>query len=189
MKPFGAGPKRRRSGAGLPPGPRAVSVLARRSPAKRSPFKRKPLNSGLGASALPLMSAMDMGSSAAGDQPCNIKVAGRVRPENEREMAGASRWFKWELLGSWTMQWSCTIWSGSHVKMCNYIAVGLWITNLSWFTSSFKPLIPPSHFLTGHFVTPRSPSVRLPLLFLFIWGPPIGCHFYYEVNFSTKHLQ
>ena len=91
MKPFGAGPKRRRSGAGLPPGPRAVSVLARRSPAKRSPFKRKPLNSGLGASALPLMSAMDMGSSAAGDQPCNIKVAVRVRPENEREMAGASR--------------------------------------------------------------------------------------------------
>ncbi len=86
MKPFGPGPKKRRSGVGLPVGPRGVSsVLARRSPAKRSPFKRRPV---AGPSSLASRSAPN---DPVADGPCNIKVAVRVRPENEREMAGASR--------------------------------------------------------------------------------------------------
>jgi hypothetical protein len=87
MKPFGAAPKRRRSGAGLPALPRGVSVLARRSPAKRSPFKRRPGPPGSSSLAA---QALDLDSNA-GDQPANIKVAVRVRPENEREISGASR--------------------------------------------------------------------------------------------------
>ena len=88
MKPFGPGPKKRRSGAGLPPGPRGVAtVLARRSPAKKSPFKRRPM---AGPSSLASRSVPDQDGGPA-DGPCNIKVAVRVRPENEREMAGSSR--------------------------------------------------------------------------------------------------
>jgi len=90
MKPYGIVPKRRRSGTGFPFPTKAVSVLAKRSPAKKSPFKRRAGPSAIGISSLALVSAPSI-DSLAGDQSCNIRVAVRVRPENEREMSGSSR--------------------------------------------------------------------------------------------------
>lgn len=76
MKPFVA--KRRRSGTAAP-----VRPYLRRSPAKRSPFKRR---SGMAGASSLAATAVD----AAGES-CNIKVAVRVRPENDKEEAGCFR--------------------------------------------------------------------------------------------------